>query len=166
MCKHRRLWTTLRTLAFLGVVFAVAVGSMADTTPDDIAFDSELKLVEKNDWGSYRDYSIVLTIESGVPTLSINRDGNTATLVVPLDECQAMWQRLLDSGLETLTDSPPETLPDQSDFTIQYRIIDQEGGFVAHSVDEQSDPRYRVIVREILAMGNSIIEQANAGGGQ
>jgi hypothetical protein len=141
----------------------VTVPSWAATTLADIALDSELRLFEENDFGSYSRYSIVLTIRYGEARLSIDKDGKKANLAVPLDECQAMWRRILHSGLETLTDSPPETLPDQSHFTVQYRIVDQEGGFEAHSVDELFDPRYRYIVEELLIMGDSHLALAKKG---
>jgi hypothetical protein len=151
------------------VAFAIVLGVVtlpawaAQTRLADIALDSELRLFEQNDFGSYSRYSIVLKIRYGEATLSIDKDGKKANLAVPLAECQALWRRILHSGLETLTDSPPETLPDQSHFTVRYRIVDQEGGFEAHSVDENFDPRYRYIVEELLIMGDSHLALANRG---
>ena len=168
MHTHRRLRARLRTLALFGVVVVAGLGvattpAWSETTSDDIAFDSELTLHERNDFGSYTDYFIALTIKDGAATLSLNKDGRKATVSVALDECQAMWQRLIESGLETLTDTPEETFPDQSHFTIQYRVIDRDGGFLIHAVDDLSDTRYRYIVEEILSMGNSYLEQSTEG---
>ena len=167
MYVRRGFRARLRTLAFLGLVFLVAPGvttlpSWAGATADEIAFDSELSFLEWNQFGSYRHYSIVLTIQEGAATLSIDKDGKKLNFDVPLDECQALWRGLLDSGVETLTESPHETVPDQSHFLIRYRIVDQRGGFLAHSVDEQLDPRYRDIVTEILALGNAHVARAAA----
>ena len=160
---HRKLRTGARTLAFVVGFLVVALGSAttpiwAQMTPEDIALDSELTLLERNDFGSYRHYSIALRIEDGVASLSIDKDGEEESGLVPLDECQAMWQRLLDSGLEALTDSPGEDFPDQSTFIVQFRVTGQEGGFWAYGVDSLSDPGYRNVVEEILAMGNSYLE--------
>lgn len=167
MYVRRGFRARLRTLAFLGLVSVVASGVTtlplwAETTVDDIASDSELTFLEWNDFGSYRRYSIVLTIENGAATLSINKDGRKLNVDVPLEECQSLWNRLLDSSVETLPESPLETVPDQSHFLIHYRIVDQTGGFLAHSVDAQLDPRYRYIVSEILAMGDAHLAQATA----
>ena len=163
MHMHRRLRARLRTLALVGVVVVAALSAAttptwAEITPGDIAFDSELTLLELNNYGSYHRYFIALTIQNDTATLSIDKDGETATVSVPLDECQAMWQRLLDSGLEALTDSPGEDFPDQSTFIVQFRVTGQEGGFWAYGVDSLSDPGYRNVVEEILAMGNSYLE--------
>lgn len=152
-------------LSLLGAALAVALGILtlpawAQTTLDDVALDSELTLVEENEFGSYRDYSITLAIRYGTATLAIDKDGERAELEVPLDECQALWRRVLDAGLESLTDSPVETFPDQSHFRIQYRIVDDQGAFEMHSVDELSDPRYRYVVRQILAMGDAYLALA------
>lgn len=161
------LRASLRTLALLGLAFVFAPGgtippAWGETATEDIAFDSELTFLEWNHFGSYRRYSIVLTIKNGAATLSIDKDGRKLNLDVPVDDSQALWQRLLDSGVETLTESPLETVPDQSHFMIQYRIIDRSGGFLTHSADEQVDPRYRRIITEILAMGNAHLARAAA----
>ena len=91
--------------------------------------------------------------------VQVYKDGEEASGLVPLDECQVMWQRLLDSGLETLTDSPDEEFPDQSTFIVQFRVTGQEGGFWAYGIDDLADPGYRNVVEEILTMGNSYLEQ-------
>ncbi len=169
MQTHKRLRASSRPLALLVVALTVALGvanppAGAETTLADVALDSQLELFEENEFGAYRHYAIRLTIHYGTATLSLDKDGRRAQLEVPLGECQAMWRRLLDSGLETLTDSPIETLPDQSHFTVEYRIVGQEGAFEVHSVDELADPRYRYIIGEILAMGDTYLALADPGG--
>ena len=157
-----RLRTSLQLLAVVGVTLGVApTRAWAEVQAEDIAFDSELRLLELNDYGTYQRYSITLTIDAGAAMLSMDKDGETATVAVPLDECQALWQRLLESGLETLPDATPEILfPDQSDFTVAFRAAGQEGGFHAYGVDNISDGRYRDVVEELLAVGNHYLEQS------
>jgi hypothetical protein len=64
--------------------------------------------------------------------------------------------------LETLTDTPDEALPDQSDFVVQYRVKDQDGGFFAYGVDNLSDPSHRNIVQEILDLANTHLGDPSA----
>ena len=154
----RRLGASLQALAVVGVTLSVApTRTWAEIRAEDIAFDSEVRLLESNDNGSYKRYSIVLTIDAGAAKLSIDKDGETASVAVPLDECQALWQRLLESGLETLPDATPEILfPDQSEFTVEFRVAGQKGGFHAYGVDNIPDRRYRNIVEELLAVGTDV----------
>ncbi len=158
----RRLCTSLPALAVVGLSLGVApTRTWAEIRAEDIAFDSEVRLLELNENGAYKRYSIVLTIGAGDATLSIDKDGETASGAVPLDACQALWQRLLESGLETLPDARPEILfPDQSEFTVEFRVAGQKGGFRAYGVDNIPDRRYRNIVYELLAVGNDYLDKS------
>jgi hypothetical protein len=132
----------------------------AQIRAEDVAFDSEIRFLELNESGAYRRYSIVLTID-GAATITIDRDGEKKSRAVPLDECQALWQRLLELGLETLPDGKPEAIyPDQSDFTVEFQAAAQEGGFHAYGVDNIPDRRYRDIVEELVAFGNRNLERS------
>jgi hypothetical protein len=45
-------------------------------------------------------------------------------------------------------------VPDSSEFTIKYRVQQRSGAFSAIGVDAQPDPRYRALVRAILALAS------------
>lgn len=156
--------TTLEKLVVLGAAFAVLVGAIppplwAEITEEEIAFDSEITLLERNDYGTYSRYSIRLNVESGDATLTVDKDGRTKQGAVPLEECQELWRTLLDAGLEALKDpSAGIQYPDQSEFTVRFAVAGQRGGFRAYDVDSLSNPRYREIVVAILSMGDSYLE--------
>jgi hypothetical protein len=150
------------TLPHTGVIRAVAVvvlgvaivGSrpaVAQVVESVAAADSDLELFERGDSGAYRTYSIKVKARDGNFVLATNKDGAAAEVQIDASEGRALWRALLNTGLETLGDAATDNaLPDQSHFTVKYRVGQATGGFSAYGVDSLSDERYRKIVVAIL----------------
>ena len=152
-------------LAGVAVLALTALGAAvasAAVLEADIAANSELELLERAESGSYQRYSIKLTVADGEPTLSADKDGVVTKVHVPLDETLALWRELLSEGLETLTDASPEqAAPDQSRFTVKFRVKEARGGFSVYAVDSLMDGRYRQIVRAILKFADKQVGRAS-----
>ena len=66
-------------------------------------------------------------------------------------EGRALWREVINNSLETLGDATVDSAaPDQSHFTVKYRVGQATGGFSAYGVDSLRDERYRKIVVAIL----------------
>lgn len=125
--------------------------ALAQALESDITLDSELTMVERNDSGAYQRFAIRLTMSQGAARLTTDKDGLETAVEVPEEEALALWRELLAEGLETMGPPPPgKMIPDQSHFTVRFRVKEKTGGFAAYGVDSLSDKRYRQIVRAIL----------------
>lgn len=152
-----------RSIRAVGVA-SLLVAAMATTasTPlaaqaleSDIVQDSELTLLERNDSGAYQRFSIRLTMSQGAARLSTDKDGVTTAVEIPEEEALVLWRELLGGGLETMGAPPPgKMLPDQSHFTVRFRVKEKTGGFAAYGVDSLSDKRYQQIVQAILKIAD------------
>ena len=135
----------------------LGVGSIGSRTivaqVDDaaIAADSDLELLERADSGAYQTYWIKFSTRSHNSVLTTRKDGVAAEVKIDSAECLALWRDLLKLSLETLGDAKPEkAFPDQSHFTLKYRVGQTTGGFAAYGVDTLADERYRKVVGAIL----------------
>jgi hypothetical protein len=150
----------LRVLAIdaLLVLGLAALGSgfgAAQVSETEVASDSEIELLEQAESGTYQHYSIKISTHEGQSILATNKDGVKAQFKVSSKESLALWRSVLKNGLETMADTSPETAsPDESQFTVKYRVGQTVGEFSAVGVDTHSDGRYRNIVRAILALGD------------
>lgn len=149
-------------LVLLLLCWAVAPPpAQAEIALPDVAFDSELRLLEIGHFGSYARYSIRMQARGSSVEMALDRDGRRVTLTLPVDEYLRLWHRLLDNGLERIDDAPREpVLPDQGSFEIEFRVGGLERSFSAQGVDSLSDRRYRAIVREILAVADAYLESS------
>jgi hypothetical protein len=139
-------------LCFAGLGWRPAGAAVLDS---DIAEDSEIQLLEKNQLGSYRRYSVHMSTQNGTTTLSTDKDGVATAQRIPEAECIAMWRNVITAGIEDMTDPPAgPAFPDQSEFTVTFRVKDTRRTFTVYSVDSLPDTRYRDVVREILTMGD------------
>jgi hypothetical protein len=153
----------LAGLAILGLGALGPTIASAAVLESDVAADSELELLERAESGAYQRYSIKLTTVEGVSTLSADKDGSKTQVQVPLDDTLALWRDLLKEDLETLADASPEqAVPDQSRFTMKFRVKDTRGGFSAYGVDSLTDGRYRKVVRAILKLADTQVARARA----
>ena len=127
----------------------------AQVLESDVAYDSEIKLLEKAESGAYQHYVIKISTHEGRSVLATDKDGVKAKFEVSSKQCLALWRDVLKNDLETMVNASPETaFPDQSEFTVKYRVGQKAGGFSAIGVDTLPDDRYRKIVRAILALGD------------
>ena len=123
----------------------------AQALESDIAQDSELTLLERSDSGAYQRFLIRLTMSGGAACLTTDKDGVTSAVEISEEEALTLWRELAAEGFETIANPPPgKMLPDQSHFTVRFRVKEKTGGFSAYGVDSLSDKRYRQIVRAIL----------------
>ena len=84
-----------------------------------------------------------------------DKDGVKAEFGITPDDCLALWREVLKNNLETLVNaSAQDASPDQSQFTVKYRVWQTAGGFSADGVDSLPDDRYRKIVRAILTVAD------------
>ena len=134
---------------------ASSVPAMAQAPEGDISEDSELTLLERSDSGAYQRFSIRLTMSQGAARLTTDKDGVTSAVEISEEEALALWRELAAEGFETMANPPPgKMLPDQSHFTVRFRVKEKTGGFSAYGVDSLSDKRYRQIVRAILKVAD------------
>ena len=142
-------------LVLLGVATLGSGAVAAQVLESDVATDSEIELLEQAQSGAYEHYRIRISTRDGRSVLATDKDGVTAEFEVSVEETLALWRDVLKNGLEALVNASPETgVPDQSQFTIKYRVWQTTGGFSVVGVDTLSDDRYRKIVRAILALGD------------
>lgn len=147
-----KLWCIAIALAVASVV---AAPSAAQPTSLDIAANSSIALTERADSGAYQRFTITLTSRDGVVSLVADKDGMRVEREIPADEYLALWTDLLQADLRTLTSpSGARAVPDQSRFVVRHHVGLDAGEFTAYGVDSLDDPRYRRIVRAILALGN------------
>lgn len=148
-------------VAILGLAAPNAAVASPVVLEADIAADSELELLERAESGSYQRYSIQLTTADGGSTLSADKDGVETRVPLTLDDTLALWRELLKEDLETLADASPEqVVPDQSRFTVKFRVGEKRGGFSVYGVDSLSDGRYRQVVRAILKLADTQVARA------
>ena len=152
----------LAGLAVLSALSALgAAAASAAVVSAVVAADSELELLERAEGGSYQRYSIWLGVVDGVAMLSADKDGEVTKVEVPLDEALALWRELLSEDVETLADASPEqVVPDQSRFTLRFKVGDARGGFTVYGVDSLMDGRYRQVVRAILKLADTQVRRA------
>ena len=158
----RDTWTPLTSVMLVLCLASVGVRLAGAVVPeDDIIADSRLELLQRAEAGSYQSYSITLVTREGTTTLSTNKDGAQAVHTVPLEETLALWRNVIDAGLETLTDASPEIpMPDQSEFTVRYRVKDIKGGFTASGVESLPDGRYRKLIEGILNFADARVARS------
>jgi hypothetical protein len=146
-------------LCLVGLGWRAASGAMMTR---DISEDSEIQLVEKNPLGSYRQYSIRMSMKNGTSMLSTNKDGRAKTQHISGTECMAMWRDIIAAGVEDLPDRPTgPAFPDQSEFTVTVRVKGTSHTFSAYGVDSLPDTRYRDVVRKILAVADEYAAEAD-----
>jgi hypothetical protein len=134
----------------LGVAIVGSRPALAQVVESVAAADSDLELLERSD-GAYRMLVVKIKARDGNFVLATNKDGAAAEKPIDASEGRALWRALLATNLETLGDATPEkAVPDQSHFTVKYRVGQATGGFSAYGVDSLSDERYRKIVVAIL----------------
>jgi hypothetical protein len=139
----------------LGVATLGSGAVAAQVLESDVAGDSEIELLEQAESGAYQQYKIKITIREGRSILATDKDGVKAEIELSSEESLVLWRDALKNGLETMVNASPETaFPDQSQFTIKYRVGQTAGEFSAVGVDTLHDDRYRKIVRAILAVGD------------
>jgi len=142
-------------LVLLGVATLGSGAVAAQVLESDVAGDSEIELLEQAESGAYQQYRIKVSARESRSVLATDKDGVKMEFEVSAQESLALWRDVLKNGLETIVNASPETvLPDQSQFTIKYRVGQTAGGFSAVGVDTLPDDRYRKIVRAILALGD------------
>jgi len=158
----RDTWTLLTSVMLVVCLASVGVRlAGAAVSEDDIIADSRLELLQRAEAGSYQSYSITIVTREGTTTLSTNKDGAKAVQTVPLEEALALWRIVIDAGLETLTDASPESpMPDQSEFTVRYRVKDTNGGFTASGVESLPDGRYRKLIEGILNFADARVARS------
>lgn len=139
-----------------GVVIA-AVGSvlvagtwlsaLTSQIEGDVSEDSEIVLTESGPAG----YTLRLRSVDSTTTISLERGGETTTVTMPHDECLSLWNFCLERDAGRLEDASAHPLPpDQSEFTLTFRIGTSSHSFSAVAVDFLEDQRYREIIRSIL----------------
>ncbi|PYR47902.1 MAG: hypothetical protein DMF89_17550 [Acidobacteria bacterium] len=127
----------------------------AQVLESDITGDSEIELLEQAESGAYQRYWIKVSTREGRSVLAIDKDGVKAEFGITPDDCLALWREVLKNNLETLVNaSAQDASPDQSQFTVKYRVWQTAGGFSADGVDSLPDDRYRKIVRAILTVAD------------
>lgn len=150
---------TLPHMHFIKAVAAVALATAivgvhrtaAQVVESAAAADSDLELLERGDSGAYRTFLVKITARDGNFVLATNKDGVTAQLEISASEGRALWREVITNGVETLGDATVDNAaPDQSHFTVKYRVGQARGGFSAYGVDSLKDERYRKIVVAIL----------------
>lgn len=150
-----RVVVALGALALLSLAPGPIPPVGAQVHENDILSDSEIELVEQAGYGAYQQYRIIVTTRDGRTLLTTDQDGVKAEFEVSSNECLALWRTALTNGLETLVAaSPTVALPDQSSFTIRYRVWQTARQFSVDGVDTLADDRYRTIVRAILALAD------------
>jgi hypothetical protein len=145
-------------IALLLAAYAALSGPpvLAQLLEGDILFDSELTLLERVESGAYRRYAITLTTNQTGTTLTATKDGAHTTVAVGQDDVLALWRELLAQDFDTLgAPAPHPMLPDQSHFTVRFRVKESAGGFSAYGVDSMSDGRYRAVIRAILKLADA-----------
>ncbi len=143
----------MRAVAVVALAIAI-VGSrhtVAQVVESAAAADSDLELLERGDSGAYRTFVVRVTARGGDFVLATSKDGVTGELQIDASEGRALWREVIDNSLETLGDATVDgAVPDQSHFTVKYRVGQATGGFSAYGVDSLRDERYRKIVVAIL----------------
>jgi hypothetical protein len=139
------------SLVFLGVGSIGSRTVVAQVDDAAVAADSDLELLERAESGAYQTYSIKFSTRANNSVLTTRKDGVAAEVRIDSTECLALWRALVKLSLETLDDAKPEqAFPDQSHFTVKYRVGQTTGGFAAYGVDSLADERYRKVVGAIL----------------
>ena len=147
---HAR-FTRAVAVVVLGVAIVGSRPAVAQVAEGVAVVDSDLELLERGDSGAYRTYSIRVKARDGNFVLATNKDGVAAEVQIDASEGLALWRALINNSLEMLADATAEkAFPDQSHFTVKYRVGQATGGFSAYGVDSLSDERYRKIVVTIL----------------
>ena len=133
----------------------------AQVSESDVVSDSDIELVEQAEAGSYQQYRIKITTRGGKSIVATNKDGVKTTSEMSSNQNLGLWRNVLGHGLEKLAtpsmkadDSLGPVFPDQSQFTVRYRVGRTAGAFSVAGVDSLSDDRYRKIVRAILVLGD------------
>jgi hypothetical protein len=156
---HTRVIRAVAVVA-LGVAVVGSRPAVAQVVESVAAADSDLELLERGDSGAYQRFSIKVTARDGNFVLATNKDGAAAEVRIDATEGRALWRALLETSLETLGDATAEqAVPDQSHFTVKYRVGQATGGFSAYGVDSLSDGRYRKIVVAILDLAEKHVPE-------
>jgi hypothetical protein len=143
------------SLVLLGVGTIGSRTVIAQIDNGAIAADSDLELLERADSGAYQSYWIKFSTRDNNSVLATRKDGVAAEFRIDAAQCLALWRDLLALRLETLGDATPsKAFPDQSHFTVKYRVGQTAGGFSAYGVDALPDDRYRKIVGAILDLAD------------
>lgn len=149
MSKDRILSHRGATVASLGLIgliglVAVAFGVQLD---GDISADSEIVLSETGGAG----YTIRVTSLDSSAKISLEQKGDTTEASMPHEVCESLWNYCLDRDAARLEDAKANPLPpDQSSFTLTFRVGTTTHSFRAVGVDFLEDRRYREIIRRIL----------------
>jgi hypothetical protein len=142
-------------LALMGAIAFSSPPVFAQITESGILADSDLVLSEEAGSGAYQHYSILLSAREGQIVLTTNKDAVVARFTVSEADALALWQTVLENGLQTLPTAPAaDTVPDSSEFIVKYRVLQTAGEFSAVGVDTLPEPRYRTIVRAILSLAS------------
>jgi hypothetical protein len=120
-----------------------------------VAADSDLELLERAESGAYQTYWVKLSLRNSIPALQTRKDDVAAQYSADLSECLTLWRGLLAMKLDTLGDATAQpAFPDQSHFTLKYRVGQTAGGFSVYGVDSLADDRYRKVVGAILDLAD------------
>lgn len=142
-------------VVLLGVATVSSKVVAAQVQDSLIVSDSEIQLVEQAQSGAYQHYRITVSARDGRTILTTEKDGARTVFEVSQDEPLTLWHHLLANDVQSLVDGPSDSaVPDQSQFTVRYRVGQTNGQFSVYGVDTLPDPRYRSIVRAILALGD------------
>ncbi len=146
---------TVASLGLIGLIgVAVAFGAQLD---GDISDDSEIILSESNGAG----YTIRVTSVDSSAKISLEQKGDTIEAPMPDEVCESLWNYCLDRDAARLEDAKANPLPpDQSSFTLTFRVGTTTHSFRAVGVDFLEDQRYREIIRKILDTCNRYLPEA------
>jgi hypothetical protein len=139
----------------LGVLLLVAALMPVATVAADLSADpaaySTIKLVQEAGDGEFAVYTITMNTRDGETTLTLDKDGKSSEIAMAYEDCQALWDYLLEMDIGNLENAPLENAyPDQSLFTYSFQNGAETNTFSAYGVDFRSDKRYRAIARAIL----------------
>lgn len=145
-------------IAALGLIGSIglvvfAFGMQLD---GDISADSEIVLSESNG----ARYTLRVRSVDSSTVISVERGGDTTEVAIPHEACESLWNYCLDRDATRLEDARANPLPpDQSTFTLTFRVGTTAHSFSAVGVDFLEDRRYREIIREILDTCNRYLPQ-------
>ena len=144
-----------RKLQFMSYCLAasllLAAPAVAQDIGYDIATDSEIRLLERSDEGSYQHRSIIITSRNQETTISTVQDDVKAQDSMPFEVYAALWRFAIARNLASIEDAPLENaFPGQSTFNFSFRDGETLHQFSSYGVDFLTDTRYRELAREII----------------
>lgn len=157
--------------AMLVSIALAALPVRAAISEAGISADSEIELLEKTTFGIYQQYQVRIATRDGTARIEASKDNAQVAMPIASPDVLHLWKQVLRSGLEFLDDSTETGLPpDQSFFTIRYRVGAETRTFTVYAVDWLKDGRYREIVNAILDLADgwagSALDQSPTQGGQ